>query len=167
MVIRDMDDRQYRGLFDDMDDLMNEIEKEMEGMLRQFRSNGLPMNRSITRGFTLEFGPEGEPFFRTFGDSMAAEGTREPMIEQFVDKDSLRVICEVPGVDKDQIKLQTTDDTMDVSAETPDRTYHANFSLKEAVDPQSSEATYKNGILEVRFKLRSNTNKGYREIRIQ
>ena len=162
-----MDEKGYRGLFDDMDDLMDEIEKEMEGMLRQFRSNGLPMNRSITRGFTVEFGPEGEPFFRTFGDSMIAQGSREPLIEQYVDKDTLRVICEVPGVEKDAIKLKTTDDTMDISAETPDRTYHANFTLKELVDPQSCEARYNNGILEARFRLKSNTNKGYRDIRIQ
>ncbi len=162
-----MNEKEYRGLFDDMDDLMDEIEKEMEGMLRQFRSTGLPMNRSITRGFTMEFGAEGEPFFRTFGDSMSAQGSREPLIEQYVDKDSLRVICEVPGVDREAVKLRTTDDTMDISAETPDRTYHANFSLKEPVDPQSCEAKYNNGILEVRFKLRSNTNKGYKEIRIQ
>jgi HSP20 family protein len=162
-----MNEKEYRGLFDDMDDLMDEIEKEMEGMLRQFRNNGLPLNRSITRGFTMEFGPEGEPFFRTFGDSMAGPGSREPLIEQYVDKDSLRVICEVPGVERDAIKLRATDDTMDISAETPERTYHANFSLKEPVDPQSSEAKYNNGILEVRFKLRSNTNKGYRDIRIQ
>ena len=162
-----MNEKEYRGLFDDMDDLMDEIEKEMEGMLRQFRSNGLPMNRSITRGFTMEFGPEGEPFFRTFGDSMASQGQREPLIEQYVDKDALRVICEVPGVERDAIKLMATDDTMDISAETEDRTYHANFSLKEPVDPQTSEARYNNGILEVRFKLRSNTNKGYKEIRIQ
>lgn len=162
-----MDEKNYRGLFDDMDDLMDEIEKQMEGMIRQFKSNGLPLNRYITRGFTVEFGPEGEPFFRTFGDSMATGGSREPLIEQYVDKDSLRVVCEVPGVDKEEIRLQATEDTMDVSAETPARTYNANFSLKEAVDPQSSVATYNNGILEVRFKLRSNTNKGYREIQIQ
>jgi len=56
---------------------------------------------------------------------------------------------------------------VDISAETPERSYHANFGLKEPVDPQSSEARYNNGILEVRFKLRSNTNKGYKEIRIQ
>ncbi len=162
-----MDEKEFRGLFDDMDGLMDEIEKEMEGMLKQFRSGGLPMNRSITRGFTLEFGPEGEPFFRTFGDSSAIGGSREPLIEQYVDKDTLRVICEVPGADRDDIKLQATDDTMDVTAESEGHSYHANFSLKEPVDPQTSEATYKNGILEVRFKLRSNLNKGFRQISIR
>ncbi|HVP23065.1 MAG TPA: Hsp20/alpha crystallin family protein [Conexivisphaerales archaeon] len=162
-----MGDKDYRGLFDDMDDFMDALEKEVEGMLRQFRSSGLPMNRSITRGFTMEFGPGGEPFFRTFGDSMADQGSREPLIEQYVDKDALRVICEVPGVEKESIRLQATEDTVDISAETPERSYHANFGLKEPVDPQSSEARYNNGILEVRFKLRSNTNKGYKEIRIQ
>jgi HSP20 family protein len=163
----EMNNKEFRGLFDDMDDLMDEIEKEMEGMLKQFKSGSLPMNRAITRGFTLEFGPEGEPFFRTFGDSGSIGGSREPLIEQYVDNESLRVICEVPGADKGDIKLQATEDTMDIAAETPGRSYHASFSLKEAVDPQSSEATYKNGILEVRFKLRGNANKGFREISIQ
>jgi HSP20 family protein len=146
---------------------MNEIEKEMQEMVRNFRKRGFPPNRSIIKGFTFGFGPQGEPLFSTFGDPLALDGPREPLIEQFIDKDTLRVICELPGVDKENIRLNATEDSMEISAETPERTYHAEFSLKEAVDPATSQATYKNGILEVRFKLRSNTNKGYHSIKIE
>jgi HSP20 family protein len=146
---------------------MDDWEREMENMVRAIRTRGFNFDRPLMKGFTLAFTPDGQPFFRTFGDPLMAKGPREPLIEQYVDKDTLRVVCEIPGAEKEQIKVEATEETMDIKAETPGRNYHANFTLKEPVDPRSSQATYRNGILEVKFRLRGNANKGYHPIKVE
>jgi len=62
------------------------------------------------------------------------------------------IVAELPGVDKDDINLETDEDRLVISVGTPERKYHKELVLPTRVDPKSAQASYKNGVLEVRLK---------------
>ncbi|NIW11257.1 MAG: Hsp20 family protein, partial [Gammaproteobacteria bacterium] len=64
----------------------------------------------------------------------------------------VKVIAELPGVEKEDIKLHGTEDMLTISVDTPQRKYYKELELPESVDPKSAETSYKNGVLEVTLK---------------
>jgi len=55
---------------------------------------------------------------------------------------------------KKDVKLVVEDEFVAIDAVHGDKKYHAKVPLKQKVDKDSGKASYKNGILEVSFKLR-------------
>jgi HSP20 family protein len=60
----------------------------------------------------------------------------------------------MPGVEKKDIKIIVEGRTVNLDAEHGDKKYHAKVPIRQKVDEDSVKATYANGILEVRFKLK-------------
>lgn len=65
--------------------------------------------------------------------------------------DEVRVIADIPGVEKDDIDLKCDGQTLSIRATADDRDYSERLSLPARVDERSAAATYNNGVLEVRF----------------
>ncbi|MCS7116122.1 MAG: Hsp20 family protein [Nitrososphaerales archaeon] len=151
---------------DELDRFIDEVERELEGTIKSmFESRSELFNRPMVYGFSVKIGPEGEPIIRTFGDKiLRGDGFREPVYDQIVDEErhELKLIVELPGVEKEDIKLESLENEVMILAERGERRYKANIKLKSAVDPKSAHAVYRNGVLDVTFKLKSNANKGYR-----
>jgi HSP20 family protein len=154
-------------LFDDIDDLLDQVEEEIQELMTSFKKNSSALfRRPFIKGFSLEF-DEGKPVFRTFGDLDVRRMDREPLVEQSLKGDNLNIIVELPGVEKENIQLQLTERELALEAKSEDRVYKTQVQLREAVEPESAKATYRNGILEVRMKLRGNDNKGYKQITVE
>lgn len=66
--------------------------------------------------------------------------------------DEIRVVADIPGVEKGDIDLQCDGDTLQLDAGTGDRRYSERVSLPGRVDEHSAGATYNNGVLEVVFE---------------
>ncbi|NDF27674.1 MAG: Hsp20/alpha crystallin family protein, partial [Nitrosopumilaceae archaeon] len=83
-------------------------------------------------------------------------------VDEIVDKTSntLKLVAEMPGVDKKDIKVTVEDKYAKISAEHGDRKYRTKIPLKYKVDENSIKATYANGILEVSFRLVEQKPKG-------
>jgi len=64
----------------------------------------------------------------------------------------IQVFAEVPGVEKSDIKLNATENSLSIAVDTETRKYHKEVELPERVDPDSVKATYRNGVLEVTLK---------------
>jgi len=155
----------FPDFFDDIDDLLEEMEKEIEEMMKDFRRERREMFRKpFVKGFSFEL-EDGRPVFKTFGDVSA--GAREPLIEQVIRNGMLNLIAEMPGVEKDSIKLEADENSLSIDAKSEDRVYKTRVQLKEAVDPDSGKATYKNGVLEIKFKLHGNDNKAYKQLDVE
>ncbi|MBU2497218.1 MAG: Hsp20/alpha crystallin family protein [Nanoarchaeota archaeon] len=75
---------------------------------------------------------------------------REPLIDVFDEKDILRVIVELPGVEEKDIHIETKDNLLVISAEQEDRKYQKEIKLPCAIGKM--EKNYKNGILEIRLE---------------
>ncbi len=76
---------------------------------------------------------------------------REPLVDVLQEGNEVVVVTELPGVEKDDIKLESTDRALKIAVEAAKRRYFKEMELPHLVDPRTAKATYKNGVLEVRF----------------
>ena len=95
----------------------------------------------------------------------ALKEMRDPLVDIFDEKNQLRVYVELPGVEKEDIKLKFTGDHVEVKA----RNFYKEISLpnrKLLTNETSTE--YKNGVLEIVIpkekRLRSEDSKNLRAI---
>lgn len=110
-------------------------------------------------GYTMSVGPDGKPVVKEYGNVkpglVHTSDTRQPIVDTIVDeKDKLvKLVAEMPGVEKSDVKIVVQDKSVDISAERGEKKYHAKVPIKYKVDENSAKASYKNGILELVFKL--------------
>ena len=160
----------------DLRDVLHELDDYFENLQRQIdeavKSSILGAEKSVkpfVAGFSFNLGPEGRPSVQLFGDNPTkGDGVRSPINEQVLDEmnGTLRLLLEMPGVEKDDITVETTEETAMVSAENDGRKYRAEIQLTSPVRPDSGRAEYKNGILEISFSLKDKTNKGFRRVNV-
>jgi HSP20 family molecular chaperone IbpA len=77
---------------------------------------------------------------------------REPLVDISERKDHIYITAELPGIEKQDIKLNVTDHKITISADTPNRKYHTEVTLPTRVAPSPIDQSYKNGVLEAKFK---------------
>ncbi len=145
----------WDDLFGNFDDEFEEMRQRMDALMDGFLSGRIDpsVNQPIVYGFSMRMGPDGKPHISEFGntapENVQAEGAREPLTDIIEEKDRIRVIVELPGVDKDDIQLQVEDRLLDISVDREDRKFFKQLDLPAAVDSDSTTASYKNGVLEV------------------
>ena len=107
---------------------------------------------------------------------------REPMVDVFETDDDVIVTAELPGLDKDDIRLFVTGSRLEISAEKtkevtkPEKKeregegsyvyrersvsrFYRSITLPATVDPDKAKSSYKNGILEVKMPKTEITKK--------
>ena len=100
--------------------------------------------------YTAESGKE--PIFQEFGNIKPShrgiepsEG-REPLVDVMSEKDKFKVFVELPGVEKEKVKLDVADDSVEIKTDDEKKFYKMIY-LDSTIDPDSAKASYKNGIL--------------------
>jgi HSP20 family protein len=167
------DRKRFRDILDEIDKIMAEMEREIEESIRnffKFEGEGEYFNKPFIYGFSMTLNPEGVPVFRTFGNlKPGLRGYREPISDQILDeqRSELKLVVELPGVEKSDIDIQALEDSVTISAERGDRKYKAEIPLRAKVDPTKAKASFQNGVLEVSFPLKEKANKGFYKINIE
>ncbi|MCX6656153.1 MAG: Hsp20/alpha crystallin family protein [Candidatus Bathyarchaeota archaeon] len=147
----------FGGLWDDMlrdfwefDDNMGKIWDEMQKD---------PNAQTWYYGYQVNIGPDGKPHVKEFGNvkprgGQMQLGVREPLVDVSVDEkeSTVKVIVEMPGADKDSIKVNATEEHVIITANNLGKPYNAEVPLCVKVDPNTADASYTNGILQVIFK---------------
>ena len=110
-------------------------------------------------GYSVTVGPDGKPNVREFGNFKTetrmgkpyidVKEKREPLADVMTSDGEVRVIVELPGVEKKDIKLSGTENKLTISVDTPDRKYYKEVELPAKVDTKKAKSTYKNGVLDV------------------
>jgi len=143
-------------VFDEMEK-MDEIMDEM--MRRAFEiPNGTKPFGPYVYGFSVSLDPEGKPAIQQFGNVKPSrvgpqvKEEREPLVDVIDENDEIAVFAELPGVEKNDIRLYSSEKNLTISVDSKGRKYHKELELPDSVLPTSAKATYKNGVLEVRFK---------------
>jgi len=175
--------------FEDIDKMMEDMFKEMSsfGPKDLVRERKLPDGSTIREmgpfvyGYSMTVGPDGKPVIREFGNvkpslkrtpfgvakpKLEVKEEREPLVDTIVNEETVKVVAELPGVERSEINLQGTENSLTISVNTPSRKYHKELELPAEVDPDTSKASYKNGVLEVVLSRTKPKRKG-REIKIQ
>lgn len=143
---------------DEFDRLFKKMSRsfDLENILGEFE-NPCSVSGPLYYGYTVAVGPDGRPVVQEYGNvrpaSLPANGC-EPLVDTIVDeKDNvIKLVAEMPGVEKSDIKVVAEGKSVDISAERGAKKYHVKVPVRDAVDRDSGKATYKNGILEVSFK---------------
>lgn len=144
----------WDDLFGSFDEDFEEMRERMDALMEGFMSGRIDASASqpFVYGFSMRVGPDGKPHIEEFGNAPEAPGlepTREPLTDIIEEKDRIRVIVELPGVEKDDIQLHVEDHLLDISVDKEDRKFSKKLELPAPVDSDSAEASYKNGVLEV------------------
>ena len=83
-------------------------------------------------------------------------GMRIPLVDTTLDEkqNTWRFTAEMPGLNKEDIKLNISDRSVTVHAEKGDKKYHTDIPVDAASDGASAKATYTNGVLELKIKIK-------------
>lgn len=171
--------KRRRSWFPDVDDMMREMERMMQEAFKNFEQqvpktlvkerkleDGTTIREMgpIVYGYSVKIGPDGKPEIRKFGNidamphlfggGLSVKEEREPLVDVISGSDDIRIVAEVPGVNKEDLKVSASEDTVTIESTTGSPRYHKKISLPDAVDPKTAKSTYKNGILEISFKLK-------------
>jgi len=157
-----------RDVLDELDDYFENLEREMQEVVRR-SIDPAGLGRPFVAGFSFNLGPEGKPSIQVFGDSpIKHDGSRSPISEQVLDTKggALRIILEMPGVEKEDINVEVTEQAVLVTAERGEKKYRADVNLKAPIETDSGKAEYRNGVLEISFSLKDKANKGSRRVNV-
>jgi len=115
-------------------------------------------------GYSITIGPDGKPQVREFGN--VKPGTRlgrpridireerEPLVDVVETDGEIKVVAEVPGVEKEEIKLYGTETTLTISVETLGKKYYKELELPAKVNTKETKTSYNNGVLEITLRKR-------------
>ena len=139
----------------------------------------------IVYGYSMTIGPDGKPHVREFGNIKASgsgsaknigqyigakpqiSSEREPLSDLTTTDKEVKVVLEMPGIKKEDIKINAYDEKVEIkTAENAQRKYHKVIDLPKQADIETARSTYNNGILEVTFDKREENKKG-KEIKIE
>ena len=185
-------------LFGDIEEMMKDMEEMMEREFSQFktripedlkRERKLPDGTTIPEwgpfvyGYSMTIGPNGKPKIREFGNVKASSDPekcginkpcidvkeeREPLVDIISANGEIKVIVELPGVAKEDIKLRGTEDKLTISVDIPDRKYFKEIEMPTKIAPKKAKTAYKNGVLEVTVpKIEDNKKPSGEEIKIE
>ena len=125
------------------------------------------MSGPIFYGYTMTTGSDGKPVVNEYGNvkpnMLPTQEKSEPLIDTLVDEKekTLKVVAEMPGVEKSDVNVVVgADKVIHIDAERGEKKYDVKVPIKHKVDPESPKATYKNGILELVFKLEDEKSNG-------
>jgi len=163
----------FRGrFFEDVDEIFREMEKMMEEEFKTFtsrvpkdyvRERKLPDGTTVREwgpfvyGYSVKIGPDGKPEIREFGNVKPSrlgpqvKEEREPLVDIIETNGEVHIVVELPGVEKNDIKLQGTEDKLTISVDTPQRKYYKEIPLPAKVNVKESKTQYKNGVLEIKI----------------
>jgi HSP20 family protein len=131
-------------------------------MFRQFDE----MKREMERMFEEQFK------FAGFGaDSTATRplisSEREPLADITTTDKEIKVAVEVPGVSKENIKVNAYDSSVEVKSDDPQRNYHQVIDLPPEADIETARSTYRNGILEIIFSKKEQTKPKGKQVKVE
>ncbi len=147
--------------FDNLFQRMMRPFRELDDIWDEMRSSGnLKTFGPYYYGYSVTMGPDGKPVVKEYGNVRPAilpnAESREPFADVIIDDKEkvLKIVAEMPGVEKKDIKIEVVGRTVSVDAEHDDRKYHTKIPIRQKVDENSVKATFDNGILELKFKLK-------------
>ena len=155
-----------------IDRIFENMYYEMESLNGMFNNIEFPKNvesgKPYFYGYAIEVGPDGQPIVNTFGNADQFNGStagsrpqnvsesRDPAVDVLESKkdNSIKIIVEMPGVTKENIKVTENQGMVNITAENGDRKYNKNIPTGKKLDADKSKANYLNGILELEIPLR-------------
>ena len=161
---------EFDGLFQRMMRPFKDLDNGWEEMRT---SSNMRTSGPYGFGYSVTIGPDGKPVVKEYGNVrpnlLPTAETREPFADVIVDDKEkvLKVVAEMPGVEKSDIKIEVVGRTINIDAEHGERKYSTKIPIKQKVEEDSDKATYANGILEVRFNLKEEVRPQGKKVEVE
>lgn len=159
------------SLFDDFEDQFHRMNHHMNTLFNRYQRGELPSPEEggpYVYGYSFRVGPDGKPHFQEFGNIPSLQQphkqdlikSREPLVDiQECDK-TLTIDVELPGVDKKEIDLQATTDTITIKVDNPERNYFKTIQLPTEINPDTADVCFNKGILSLTLEKYQPQQKG-------
>jgi HSP20 family protein len=138
----------------------------------------------IVYGYSMTIGQDGKPKVREFGNvrssSLRGGGVggsfstplisseMQPLADVVTTDTEVKVIVEMPGANKENIKVNAYDNSVEVTTTHPEeRKYREVIEIPPETDIETAKSTYKNGILEITFKKKEQSKPKGMQINIE
>ena len=185
-------EKEMGGMFSQFQDIQTNAPKEL---VREYQTPDGAKVREVgplVYGYSMTIGPDGKPKGREFGNvrspnqlglttnnnattarmATAAKtpkvtAEREPLFDVNTNDKEVKVVPELPGVKKEDIKISAYGEAVEVTANNAQRKYHKTIELPKEANTDTAKSTYHNGILEITFSKRENAKPKGREIKIE
>jgi HSP20 family protein len=178
-------ERMFQEQFRDIDE--TKIPKEL---IREYQTSEGAKVREVgplVYGYSMTVGPDGRPKVREFGNAKSLFGQRgisagtaatigkpltageiEPLSDITTTDKDVKVVVEMPGIDKKDIKISAYDSSVEISTTNKsERKYRSVIELPPEADTETVKSTYNNGILEITFKKKEQTKSKGKEIKVE
>lgn len=168
-----------RRMFEDIDREFQDAEEMLNRMFRTVREmtpSDITGAYPYYYGYQITVGPDGKPHVREFGNMKPSArglveqtGVREPLVDTAIDEkdNSLTITAEMPGVTKQDIKVKVSQEYVSIHAERGEKKYHTDIPVDIGLDDKSAKATYSNGILELKIKLKAPPKPKETEVQVE
>ena len=177
-------ERVFQGQFTDIDET-----KIPKNFVREYQTPEGAKVREVgplIYGYSMTIGPDGRPKVKEFGNAKSLFGSRgvssvsvtggkpltageiEPLSDITTTDKEVKVVVEMPGIDKKDIKISAYDSSVEVSTDDKaQRKYRSIIELPPEADTETVKSTYNNGILEITFKKKEQTKPKGKEIKVE
>ncbi len=154
--------------FYEMDRFFDEYMTRIKEEMADFFDDALSTQghaRGFVYGFHMTSGPDGKPVIEEFGKDITSEpetgekplpklsetrlSETEPLTDVIDEEKVVRILAELPGVDREDIKIDVKPDEVIINVDTATRKYHKEIKLPCEVRTDNIKTTHKNGILEI------------------
>jgi HSP20 family protein len=161
------------GGFTEFDGFFADFEAEMNQLMQQA---GRFPERSFVYGYSAYTGEDGKPVVNEYTNIPGYKGLNaggqcvdgscstpqltssgqndgdEPYYDVLDEGDRIKIIVDMPGVEKKDIKLRTHGRCITINAAGEGITYGCDIHIPDYVGQKPQKTSYKNGILEITYK---------------
>jgi HSP20 family protein len=174
--------REMQRMFEEQfKDIQSKIPKELVREYETPQGGKVREVGPLVYGYSMTIGPDGKPKVREFGNirspfRLGATGTmaeplvrseREPLADVITSDKEVKVVVEIPGVNKENIKINAYDNSLEIMTNDPQKKYHRVIDLPQEADIETVKSTYKNGILEIVFNKKQQAKPKGKEIKVE
>ena len=189
--------RGFADIFRGFDEMRREMERGFEDtfknieaqapkdLVREYETPGggkVKEYGPFVYGYSMTIGPDGKPKVREFGNvksPLRGDGgagffrtpmissEREPLADVTSTDKEVKVAVEMPGVSKQNIKINAYNNSVEVTSTDPDRKYHQVIEIPPETNIETAKSVYNNGILEITFKKKEQTKRKGKQINIE
>ena len=92
---------------------------------------------------------------------------REPLVDISSTDKEVKVIVEMPGIKKENIKINAYENSLEIISNDPQRKYHKVIDLPLEADIETVKSIYNNGILEIVINKKKQTKSKGKEIKVE
>lgn len=171
---RDEFDEFFENFGFDFDRFNDRMRKMWDRMLKE---PGTETFGPYVYGFTYKIGPDGRPVFEEFGNvpqgrvpggspRYLEKDVREPITDLTEDKDKTYITYELPGIAKENILLNVSENNVTIEVKEGPRKYFKSIDFDYELKPDTASAKFINGILDVAVERAKKEAAGGRKINI-